>query len=76
MSDQTIQKELLDQLSKLPVEQQHQVLDFARKLAGSKPTGRSGKELLSFAGTIPIADLNIMTQAIEEGCEQVNLNEW
>ena len=76
MSDQTIQKQILDQLSKLPIEQQHQVLDFARTLAGAKSAGRSGQELMSFAGSISIADLNMMSQAIEEGCEQVNLNEW
>lgn len=76
MSDQTIEKQILDQLSKLPIEQQHRVLDFARTLAGTKPAGRSGRELLNFAGTIHIGDLNIMSQAIEEGCEQVNLNEW
>jgi hypothetical protein len=76
MSDQTLQKQILDQLSKLPIEQQHRVLDFARRLAGTSPAGRSGRELLNFAGTIPISDLNMMSQAIEEGCEQVNLNEW
>jgi hypothetical protein len=76
MSDQSLRKQILDQLSRLPIEQQRQVLDFARTLVRPKPAGKSGKELLSFAGSIPMADLNIMSQAIEEGCEQVNIDEW
>ena len=76
MPDQSLQKQILDQLDKLPIEQQHQVLDFARTLARTKPAGKPGKDLLSFGGAIAIADLKIMSQAIEEGCEQVNINEW
>jgi hypothetical protein len=74
MSNQSLQKEILDQLSKLPIEQQRQVLDFARTLA--KPIGKQGKDLLHFAGGINAEDLKLMSQAIEEGCEQVNINEW
>src|SRR6266404_3571466 len=42
MTNQSIQEEILNQLDKLPVEQQAQVLDFARAL--TKPEGRQGKE--------------------------------
>jgi hypothetical protein len=31
---------------------------------------------LKLAGTISQDDLKLMAQAIEEGCEQVDLNEW
>ena len=68
-----LQEEILDQLDKLPVEQQIQVLDFARTLA--KPGGTPGKALLYFAGGININDLSLMTQAIEQDCEQVNAND-
>jgi hypothetical protein len=74
MVDQSIQEEILNQLDKLPVDQQAQVLDFARTLA--KPEGRQGKDLLRFAGGINIDDLNLMTQAIERDCEQVNADDW
>ena len=74
MTDQSIQKEIRDQLDKLPIEQQRQVLDFVRALA--KPVGKRGKDLLCFAGGINTEDLKVMSQAIEQGCEQININEW
>ena len=74
MANQLLQKEILDQLDKLPVEQQRQVLDFARTL--SKPAGKRGKDLLYFAGGISADDLTLMAQAIEQDCEQINANEW
>lgn len=74
MLTQSIQQEILNQLDKLPIEQQAQVLDFARAL--TKPEGRQGKDLLSFAGGINLDDLSLMTQAIERDCEQVNADDW
>jgi len=74
MTNESLQKEILDQLDKLPFEQQRQVLDFARTLA--KPMGKPGKELLPFAGGINADDLSLMAQAIEQDCEQINANEW
>jgi len=52
------------------------VLEFARALERKQLKGMHGKSLLPFAGTIPLADLEAMTQAIEAGCEQVDENEW
>ena len=43
---------------------------------GEPIRGTSGKELLKFVGTISKEDLEIMKQAIEEGCEQINESEW
>ncbi|HJQ67458.1 MAG TPA: hypothetical protein VKA70_00690 [Blastocatellia bacterium] len=74
MANQSLQKEILDHLNKLPIEQQRQVLDFTRTLA--KPVGKQGKELLHFAGGIDPEDLKLMSQAIEQDCEQINSNEW
>ena len=74
MVNQSIQNEIINHLDKLPIEQQIQVLDFARTLA--KPLGRPGKDLLNFAGGINLDDLSVMTQAIEQDCEQVNANDW
>ena len=74
MVNQSIQEEILNQLDKLPIEQQAQVLDFARAL--TKPEGRQGKDLLYFAGGINIDDLSLMTEAIERDCEQVNADDW
>lgn len=76
MFNMAIKTEILEQLEKLAADQQQQVLNFIRILALNKPVGVAGKELLRFAGAIDSRDLRSMAQAIEDGCEQVNLNEW
>jgi len=67
---------VVEQLEGLPYELQWRVLEFTRALARSIPRGLPGRQLLRFAGAIPSNDLQIMRQAIEEGCEQVDANEW
>ncbi len=67
---------LVDQLRVLPNELQWRVLEFTRSLAASMPHGVPGSQLLQFAGAIPANDLQLMRQAIEQGCEQVDANEW
>jgi hypothetical protein len=76
MINPTFEKELHDQLGQLPSEQQRRVLEFARALAKSKISGIPGKNLLRFAGSIDSEDLKVIEQAIAEGCEKVNLDEW
>jgi len=76
MLDTTVKKDIINQIGQLDYEHQRRVLDFARALAVTAPKGVSGKQLLSFAGSIPADDLKAMKKAIEEGCEKVDLNEW
>jgi hypothetical protein len=72
-----LQEQVLKQMRQLPERQQQQVLNYARALAElSKPIGGPGKDLLKFAGTIPAADVGRMAEAIEEGCEKVNSDNW
>ncbi len=71
-----IEKELREQLEQLPASQQRQVLDFARALTAKKGQATSGQALSQFGGTIAKGDLALIAQAIEEGCEQVNPDEW
>ena len=71
-----MEKELLKQLEQLGPEEQRQVLDFARTLATCKRGGTPGESLIRFGGAIDAADLAIIAEAIEEGCEQVNPDEW
>ena len=63
-------------LQTLPYESQRRVLEFTRALASSTPHGTPGLTLLRFAGSIPPDDIERMRHAIEEGCEQVNADEW
>ena len=76
MVDGTIEQELSTCLGRLPVERQRQVLQFARTLETSPLQGVRGSTLLQFAGTIDAADLEAMSQAIEDGCERIDADEW
>ena len=71
----TIDQEIAKLLHRLPEAEQQRVLDFARELAEVKPKEIPGADLLGFAGRIPPDDLQRMSDAIEEGCEAVNLGE-
>jgi len=62
-----LQEELLQQMSRLPEEEQRRVLAFVKGLT-SVAEGITGKDLLKFSGAIGQADLQAMTTAIEEGC--------
>ena len=76
MLNPSIEKEIISQLNKLPLEKQQQALHFVRALTRAKPPGIPGKDLLRFAGVIEPSDLQVMARVIEEDCEKVNLNEW
>jgi len=75
MSDAVI-AEVVEQLESLPTDLQQQVLAYAKRLASLAQCGASGQSLLRFAGLIPPDDLELMRQAIDEGCEQVDWREW
>ncbi len=73
MVTESIRNDLITQIDKLPRDLQLRVLDFVKALS---PKGIGGKGLLRFEGTISNEDLRLMTKAIEEGCEKVDINEW
>jgi hypothetical protein len=76
MENSTTIQEIIKRLKTLSLEQQRQVLDFTLALSSEPPKQYPGKNLLKLVGTISPEDLEIMKQAIEEGCEQVNESEW
>ncbi len=71
-----LENEVLQLMSQLPEDRQRQVLNFARSLAYSAPVGVPGKDLLRFAGILTEQEAQSLSQAIAEGCEQVDLREW
>lgn len=70
--------QLIERLSSMPDEQQQQVLEFVDQLDKPKTErkGVSGKDLLKFGGLIPLDDLEIMRQVIEEDCGRIDADEW
>jgi hypothetical protein len=72
----SIVDQVVEQLKVMPLPLQWQVLKFAQTLVNFKIQGVPGQQLLRFAGTIPSNDLQLMREAIEQGCEQVDWNEW
>jgi len=78
MVDSQIHEQIVKELDHLPLPLQQRVLEFARSLSSPPvtPRGIPGRELLRFAGTISSEDCQAMLEAIEEGCEQVDPNEW
>lgn len=74
--DISIIEKVIEQLKELPQELQWRVLEFTRTLATSTVQGVAGVNYLRFAGTIPLDDVSAMTLAIEQGCDQVDANEW
>ena len=76
MVSPVLEQELHRQLEALSPERQRQVLHYARTLSGKPLLGVPGSSLLPFAGTIKPSDLKIMSQAVDEDCEQINLEDW
>ncbi|WP_446352626.1 hypothetical protein [Coleofasciculus sp. A1-SPW-01] len=74
--DTPILDKLIEQLKTMPQDLQWRVLEFARTISGSTIQGVPGRQLLRFAGSIPPDDVQLMHQAIEQDCEQVDLDEW
>jgi hypothetical protein len=68
--------QVVEQLSAMPQPLQQRVLKFVRTLAAFRIRGTPGQQLLRFAGTIPLEDLQLMQMAIEQGCERIDLDEW
>jgi hypothetical protein len=63
------------EISKLPLESQQRVLEFVRSLQRYGP-GMSPASLDKHRGCITPEEGRKMAEAIEAGCEQVNLDEW
>jgi len=68
------------ELGDLNPDVQLQVLAYVRALKqngnGMLGAGMSGATLKKLVGTISTTDAKSMMDAIEAGCEQVNLDEW
>jgi hypothetical protein len=69
-----LSKNIEQSLGQLNPYQQKKLLEFIDSLI-EKPK-KGNQNLLRFAGSIDKADLELMEQAISEGCEKIDHNEW
>ena len=76
MAEPAIKKQILDDLEQLSPEQQERAAELVHGLVSARPKGTPGRDLLRFAGTLDDESAREMTEAIEEGCERVDLDEW
>jgi hypothetical protein len=67
---------LSSEINQLTPDQQNQVLDFVRQLKSTRDREQRRKAILETAGTISKEDIQLMEQAIQEGCEQINPHGW
>jgi len=72
----TVKERILSDLDRLSPEKQQQAAELVHGLVTPLPKGASVEDLLSVAGTLDDQAAREMMQAIEEGCEQVDLDEW
>ncbi|CCQ51334.1 hypothetical protein CWATWH8502_2099 [Crocosphaera watsonii WH 8502] len=49
---------------------------FTQTLVKAEIQGTPGQQLLRFAGSITSDDLDLMNEAIKEGCQQLDVDEW
>ncbi len=71
-----IKEQILNDLDRLGPEQQKRAAELVHSLVSSLPQGTPGRDLLRFAGTLDDASAHEMMEAIDEGCGQVDLDEW
>ncbi len=71
-----IVEKIVAQTETLPDELQRRVLEFALTLTSATPAGVAGQHLVRFAGAIPPDDVERIREAIQQGCEHVDSNEW
>jgi hypothetical protein len=71
-----VKEQILDDLDRLSPDQQKRAAEFVHSLVSPLPKGASIDDLMKVAGTLDDQSAGEMLAAIEEGCEQVDLDEW
>lgn len=71
-----VKERILADLDRLSPEQQQRAAELVHGLMSPLPRGASVEDLLRVSGTLDEDSAREMIDAIEEGCERVDLNEW
>jgi len=75
MKNSTIERQIIEGVKKLSKDKQKRILDIIHH-SQIRQKGQKGNDLIHFAGLIGRKDLERIEEAINEGCENINLNEW
>lgn len=76
MVEPAIKEQILNDLDRLSPQAQRRAAEMVHSLVSPLPKGTPGHELLRFAGTIDEESLREIREAIEEGCERVDPDDW
>ena len=71
-----VKDQILQDLDRLSPELQKRAAALVHGLITPLPKGASVEDLIKLGGTLDNQSAREMIQAIEEGCERVDLNEW
>ena len=71
-----VKEQILSDLDRLSPEEQQRAAELVHGLITPLPKGASVEDLLSVAGILDDQAAQEMMQAIEDGCERVDLDEW
>lgn len=74
MTTSSLSSEIIRNLGFLKKEEKSQVLIYIKSLINRKRGGKAG--LLNLAGSIPLKEAQQMIMIIENGCENIDPNEW
>ena len=75
MKTQESKEYLLNQFDKLSKEKQKKVINYVKWLTNTQ-VGKDVDNLFNLAGSVDAEELKLMEEAIKEGCEEVDYNEW
>jgi len=67
---------LLEYLERMSPEQRRDVLDYARRLVESPRTAIGGSALMDALEPFDASAIDRLEQAIEDGCEQIDDEQW
>lgn len=76
MTAPAIEDRILSDLDRLTPEQQERAAELIHGLVSTLPRGATVEKLMALAGTLDDESAREMMEAIEEGCERVDSDEW
>jgi len=76
MIEKHITKTIMSDVKKLSLVQQKRLHDFALAMLMSESRGTAGSDLVKFSGTIDSTSIREMREAIQDGCERVDRDDW